>query len=237
MTAAPALLLTPVDLERLIQKLPAEQRARVGQAPERLREMLDRMLEDDRGEVIHAVAAECVRECLPLLEDAALRRECPRNFEEQSHKLLEYFQGCAAAESVEWTCGALALLWANERELPSWESMELLARVKFDWPIYERSRSPIEGLLEAYVMLLALLRALERGIPREQVEELADRAYLTASGNVELLSARGVDLNPLRRLSPEQRFQKLLQAIKNIQGVMTDEDADIILSARVRGFF
>lgn len=237
MTAAHGLLLTPLELEQLVEKLPAEQRARLRWAPERLRRMLDRMLEDTREEAALAVAAECVHECLPLLDSVeSVAGERGLTLDDQLPKLAEYFQGGAPVRAAEWVCHALAVAWSKEEVVAEWRQALRRAAQGGAEP-GEWSESALFHLLRAYVMFLALLRAAERGIAREEVEELAEAAYAQAARGVELYREQRIRVDPLSRLTPERRIEKTLEYAEDLRKSLTPEDLEALRSAHRRPLF
>jgi hypothetical protein len=238
MSPVPAML-APSDVERLIDRLPAEQRARFRWAPERFRQIFDRLLDGEvTPEVIHQATAEFVRVCVPLIGDLlATQPALPEGISEarsdlsqsREDKLMAYFQGLSAAAGIEWTLGALRKLAESPLSQVSPEEAK----------VYEGSteakyiQHPSLGLFRAQVILFALLQAIERGIPPERLEDLAETAYLEARQMVDWMALQGIDLNPLSDLTPEERFAKVLQYIDDLREVMTPDAIDVISRARV----
>jgi hypothetical protein len=238
MSSVPAMLAL-WDVEQLIDRLPAEQRARFRWAPERFRQILDRLLDGEvTPEVIHQATTEFARVCIPLVSDLpALQPALPEGLSEarsdlnpsREDKLMTYFQGLPAAAGIEWTLGVLRKLGENPLSHVSPQ----------EEAVYEGStdakhiQHPSLGLFRAQVILFALLRAIERGIPPERLEDLAETAYLEAGQMVDWMALQGIDLNPLSNLTPEERFAKVLQYIDDVREVMTPEAIDVISRARV----
>lgn len=218
MSPVPALLPTPSDIERLIDRLPAEQRARFRWAPERFRQILERLLVGKvTPEVIQQATAEFVQAWGSLAGDLqsglseGLSEVLP-GLEQSLHKLMSYFQGLSAAEGIEWTLGVLKNASRDtSRVNPKHRTM---------------------NLLEAQIILFAVLQAAERGIPPERLVDLAETAYLEAAEWVHLKATQGIDLDPLKDLTPEQRFAKLLRYIDDFRKVLTPEDLEIMSQAR-----
>jgi hypothetical protein len=234
MTAAHGLLLTPLELERLVEKLPAEPRARLRWAPERLRRRLDRMLEDTREEAALAVAAECVHDCLPLLDSVeSVAGEKGPTLDDQLPRLVEYFQGGAPVRAAEWVCHALAVAWSKEQVVAEWRQALRRAAQGGAEP-GEWSESALFHLLRGYVMFLALLRAAERGIAQEQMGDFARLACLEAVRGVKLYAEQGVELDPLSRFTPEERIEKLLKYADDLMDELTAEDLEVLRAAQRR---
>lgn len=243
MSPVPAMLPAPSDLERLIERLPAEQRAQFRWAPERFRQILDRLLSGKvTPEVIHQATAEFVRACVVLAgELLAAQPSLPEGVSEAlpdlnqslDEKLMTYFQGLPAAAGIEWTLGVLRKSGESYHSSVSPEETKAFAGSIDESKIEENVRNPSMGLLRAQVILFALLQAAERGIPPELLEELAETAYLEAAQKVDLMAAQGIDLDPLSSLTPEQRFAKVRQSIDSLQEVMTPDAVDAISRARV----
>jgi hypothetical protein len=233
------MLPAPSDLERLIERLPAEQRARFRWAPERFRQILERLLSGEvTPEVIHQATADFVQVCVPLIDDLLATQPAPREslsearsdlMQSREDKLMTWFQGLPAAEGIEWTLGALRKLAALPLSHVSSEEAK----------VYEGSteakyiQHPSLGLFRAQVILFALLQAIERGLPPERLEDVAETAYLEARQMVDWMALRGIDLNPLSDLTPEERFAKVLHYIDDLREVMTPEAIDIISRARI----
>lgn len=239
MSPVPAMLPAPSDLERFIDRLPAGQRAQFRWAPERFRQILDRLLSGDvTPEVIHQATAEFVQACVVLASEflaagPALSEAMPDLNQSLDDKLMTYFQGLPAAAGIEWTLGVLRKSGERYHSRVSPEETKAFAESIDEAKIEEDVQNPSMGLLRAQVILLALLQAAERGIPPERLEELAETAYLEAAQVVDLMAAQGIDLDPLSSLTPEQRFAKVRQSIESLREVMTPEAADIISRARV----
>jgi hypothetical protein len=222
MSPVPALLPTPSDIERLIDRLPAERRARFHWAPERFRRILDRLLVGKvTPEVIQRATAEFVQAWGSLAGDlqSGLSEVMP-GLEQSLLKLMSYFQGLPAAEGIEWTLGVLK---NASRDTSQVNPKHMTVLTGIDDPM---------SLLEAQIILLAVLQAAERGIPPERLEELAETAYLEASEWVHLKATQGIDLDPLNSLTPEQRFAKLLRYLDDLRKILTPEDLAVMSQAR-----
>jgi len=234
---------SPSDLERLIDRLPAEQRARFRWAPERFRQILDRLLVGEvTPEIIHQATAEFVQVCVALARDLlAAQPELPEGVSEampdleqsMDSKLMTYFQGLPAAEGIEWTLGVLRNSRASYHSSVRPEETKAFAGSIEESKIEENVQNPSMGLLRAQVIFFALLQAAERGIPPARLEDLAETAYLEAAQRVDLMAAQGIDLDPLSSLTPEQRFEKVRQSIDSLREVLTPDAVDVISRARV----
>jgi len=234
-------MLTPSDLERLLDRLPAEQRARFRWAPERFRQILDRLLIGDvTPEVIHQATVEFIQAGVALDRDLIAARPIPPEglaenewdlYQSLGDKLMTYFQGLPAAAGIEWTLGVLRKYYVEDAHSPmSREEAEIFAG-STDEAKY--IKHPSLGLVRAQVIFFALLQAIERGIPPERLEDLAETAYLEARQKVDFMAIQGIDFDPLRDLTPEERFAKVLQYIDDLREVMTPEAIDVISRARV----
>lgn len=228
MSPVPALLPAPSDIDRLIDRLPSEQRVRFSWAPERFRRILDRLLTNKvTPEVIRQATAEFVQARDSLAGDLHLQpglsdnlSETPPGLEKSLHALMSYFQGLPAAEGIEWTLGVLK---NASRDSSQVNPEHMMVRAGICDPM---------SLLEAQIILFAVLQAAERGIPPGRLQDLAETAYLKAMEWVHLKATQGVDLDPLSRLTPEQRFAKLLRYIDDLRKVLTPEDLEVMSRAR-----
>lgn len=225
MSPVPALLPTPSDIEWLIERLPVGQRARLRWAPEHFRRILDRLLVGKvTPEVIQQATAEFVQAWSSLAGDlqpafSESLSEVMPDLEPSLHRLMSYFQGLPAAEGIEWTLGVVK---NASRDTSQVNPKHMTIRTGIHDPM---------SLLQAQIILFAVLQAVERGIPPERLVELAETAYLEAAEWVHLKATQGIVLDPLKGLAPEQRFAKLLRYLDDLRKVLSPEDLEIMSQA------
>jgi hypothetical protein len=245
MPTANAVLITPMDLERAIERLPAEQRAQLCWAPERFRQVVGKLLgHEATPDLVDRVTVEFALVCLPFFRDVLAQlgpfdnvlKEVVPTLDEKLEKLKVYFRGSPVVEGVEWAFRALMLFFSNAQALSQsgLSAGEVTFTQQFDESkLKEELQSPVSGFLKAQVLLLALLQAAEFGMPAERMESLAESAYLEATRGVNLLATQGIELDPLKHLAPEQRFEKTLRYIEDLREILTPEDIEVISQARV----
>lgn len=245
MPIATAVMPTPLELEHAIERLPAEQRARFRWAPERFRQVLGKLLaEETTPELIDRVTVEFSMSCLPLMGDLLrvstfenVLKETIPSLDDQLDRLKDYFRGSPAEEGVEWAFRALILFLEKAPELAQSElsagNVMNLTQEMDETRLREDLKSPVSGLLKAQVVLFSLLHSMDAGLPSNRMERLAEYAYLEATRGVNLFSTQGINLDPLKHLTPDQRFEKTLRYIDDLQKVFTSDDVDAISQARV----
>ncbi len=244
MSAAPAPFMTASEIERIIRGLPAEQRAQFQWAPQRYRQIIEQLLvEDPSPELIQRVAVEYVQFCFSWLQ---ARNQVSRPLREgllEDHPrvinldfLKAYFRNSPLAEQVDWVCDVLVNVHQHLQADVSEASSEEPTSTFNDWeqPSEEAiSQAYIGGFLGPQVLVAALVRGVELGRPPEQMEKLVERAYIETAHCVDGYAVRGIDLDPLHQLAPEQRFEKARRYIEELREVMTPEDVDTLSQARV----
>lgn len=96
-------------------------------------------------------------------------------------------------------------------------------------------REPVlRALLRSQVLLLAALLAPDDARDPEQDAELVSAAYLESCIPLDLLRRHGITVDPYADETPAQRGRRALRAAESVRAVLTEDDIEVLASARLR---
>ncbi|MBM4355716.1 MAG: hypothetical protein FJ109_18325 [Deltaproteobacteria bacterium] len=239
--AVPILL---ADLERLVARLPAKQRAALIWSPEAVRKALLQLHREPLSRMAVAeVGLEVFRSfhrCWPLLMEflrapEVLRAELSAAWQEKVLLLRSAVVDPAVADAAEWAFRSLSAFFdfflsvaANEvmEGLPAFDERELERTLTEDGP---------GCIFRTQVLLMAILEGAAGKMDSGRAEELAVMAFMEASSALNALAREGIRLDPFRGETSEQRTRRILRYSEFARGSLSDEALEVLASARVHG--
>lgn len=233
MEAVPILL---ADMERLVARLPAKQRAALVWSPETARKALLKLhVEPLSREVVAEVGLEVFRsfyQCWPLLAQVlhapeALRAELSSAWEKKVPILRSVVADPAAADAAEWAFRALSAFFDFVLSVSADQLMEGFP--EFDEAELEKVMTE-DGpgcIFRAQVLLMAILEGTDGRVDAERGGELAVLAFMEAAAALNGLAREGVKLDPFRGETTERRACRILRYSEFARGSLSVESLQL----------
>ena len=229
-------------VQRLIDRLPAETRARLAWAPTELSGALESFLD---GAMDEASLASFVSELgrvftsiwpavFSLVEHPGLlRSELETAWRSEASRLCSSLDP-GTADAAEWTIRAwiafgdlsLSLMGAAKEEVK-----RALASVDMatDESLAQRG-SP----LRVQALIMAAVEAVRRGQPRAVVAELVLRAFDEMHTLMEHVEAAGLRLDPFKGETLAERAARARRYAEHVRDAVSDDDMRVIEESRLR---
>ncbi|HEY3358124.1 MAG TPA: hypothetical protein VGQ83_33050 [Polyangia bacterium] len=230
------------DLDSLLARLPAGERAAVAWAPQTIRGALHRLLERPPAPAMVARATvEVIRAfhgCWPVLSaifanPGALRAEIEGHWRQKLPLLRDYLADPAVADEAEWAFRAVGSMFDLMLTI---DPEEFTASVEGPdgGHALDVTGDDAAGLLRAQVLLMAVLEAAEQDDAPEVATELAELAYDEASVGVAALARLGLRIDPFRGETAEERGTRLLRYADHARAALSPGDMAALEDARLR---
>jgi hypothetical protein len=230
------------DLNALLSRLPAAERAALAWAPKAVEDALRRLREEPLdadliAKCTMAVFESCGKALAPvlrLLGDQQLLAEISGLYRAEVERLLPFLPDAGSRRSAQWSMRAyMAFLnvLANDPEV---RTAATTPEALPQWALTEAFQDDAGGLVRAIVLLMAAMSIAERKGDRERAAELADTAYLEASRGVDRLVQMGAPLAMDGEDSPATRGQRILACVQEAREKLTPEDVAVLAKARLR---
>jgi|SRR5581483_200905 len=233
-------LLSPRDMDRLLARLPAEQRAALAWAPNAIRQAL-RLLQ--RGNLSADVIREATKEVLATIfkllpkltaafSDDAWKREADSLVKSKRELLRSFITDETARDAAEWVLEAMRGVLNTVVTSVGDELQQHLADEKKLESVVAATQDM--GFVNAMVLLMALIDAAEEKRHPEHAAELAETAFLEASNDVGVLANAGLHAATFLDETPEDRVSRLLRYAEHARNELGDSDADVLSQGRLR---
>jgi hypothetical protein len=218
-------------LEDLCEHLTAEERAKLRWSPHQVRDAVLRFVEQPDDQALERAAhtvAEMMMDLAPLFLRRLGRMELFRaEFDVAWRADLERIRSYlppASADAAEWATRA----WVGIVE-------DALSSYPQDFSLTTVSNPTAEMLpfVLLQTLLIAITESIQRGKGKESVGALAFRAYETAKHLVALLRRSGLNVEPFRGESPEDRVARMRRYAEHVRASMTDDDIATLDAARL----
>lgn len=232
--------LSVAGLQRLIDRLPAETRARIVWSPNEIRSALQAFVAGPRDEVaLRDLAVLLVRQ-FRLLSPEALgslashpdlyRSELEEAWRTDAITLREHISN-VAAEAGDWVFRAwgafmdlsLAVMHAAHAELPG-------IITDADDELLRRPGSP----LRAQALMMAAAEAARGGGSEDLVSDLVFRAFDETVMMLEKFQRLGIHLDPYRGETLAERAKRLSRYADHLRTELSESDMRVLESARMR---
>lgn len=239
-----SLMLSPDQVEELLPRLTAEQRAYLKWGGDRVRKALSALVlgpPDDLAlvRVLHDYLQLSARVMSLLVSTFADRlgvlAQVGAAVEQEFTEVREAFRGQAGFSAIEWstTCvskfNAVALSMLEEHLARGGPiSMEEIPEVT-----PEALEQPGLGIVRAELLLFAILLAVRAGANPDAMTEHAEWAYLECAAGASAIEGTGLSLAPFKNEPEAQRAARVLRYAAELKARIGPETTSAIERARL----
>jgi hypothetical protein len=230
LNAAPARAALVLDVDALLERLPAQVRADLAWTKVPITAQLERL---QREEVSDALLDEVTRTIAPPLQilgrtflelmaanQDVLRAAVMDDIGRDQRRVQSYVDHADAVDTADWAFGFLRSLF--NATLPFFELVlpsELEG--KFQQGLED---SRIADLMRGQIALMGAIEAVKSQAPREKVVELIEVAFLRLMRARDHFRKVGFWVSPYPEETTEQRRQDTLRYAQRLREVLTDDD-------------
>jgi hypothetical protein len=232
-----------LDVEALLESLPAEARATVAWAERPIEDGLARLRTQPLTEELLAdVAAEVCRP-IEAIAQAGLKAASTAQgesrdtlmdrFQQDENLLSAFLHDEDARDTLRWVVGLLRSFFDASFHALAPLPSESLARVGAEAARQAAAEPEIKPVIRGIVAFTAALReAKDRGDP-ERVAELLNVSFLQLKDLLKLMRRNGVSMSTFPDETIEDRHRRLLESAARLRKSLTDDDWRVLDEARV----
>jgi len=230
-------ILPVADLQRLIDRLPAEDRAHLRWSATDATSALSSFLDGPKDEsslrtLVGALVRQfqAVRPVLGSLESypELLRSELEEAWRADAATLRASVSH-GAADAVDWTIRAWSsLIDLTLTMMRNWETQ--IRAAPLEEPGLDLPGSP----WRFQALIMAAIEAVRRGQPRGEVDELVLRAFDEILVVMSQLQAAGIRLDPFRGETMAERALRMQRYAEHLRHSLSEDDMRTLDEARVR---
>jgi hypothetical protein len=231
--------LSVAGLQRLVERMPAHVRAQFRWSPDSIVDTFALFIDGPKDEAaLRALVIELVHQLhkmAPAIDALASHPVLVRSELEVDWRadaaLLRSHVDPGTGDAADWTIrGWIALIDFSLTMMPNTVLKVLPALAELDEASFALPGSP----LRVQALIMAATETVRRGGAREIVTELIDRAFNEM--HAILLQARmaGVQLDPFRGETPEERASRARRYAAHLRVALSDDDARVLDASRLR---
>lgn len=230
LNAAPARAALVLDVDALLERLPAQLRASLAwtKAPiaSQLRRLQSEAVTDGLlDEVTRAIAAPLQTLGRAFLEFMAANQDVLRaavmdDIGRDQRRVQSYVDDDDAVDTAEWAFGFLRSLFNATLPL-----LELMGPSDVENAVqYGLEDSRLADLLYGQIALMGAIEGVKNEAPRERVIELIDVAFLRLMRTRDHFRQVGFWVSPFPEETTEQRTQDALRYAERLREILTEDD-------------
>lgn len=236
--------LSLAGLERLVDRLPAETRARLKWSPVEVRSALKTFLDSPKDDAslkqLVVVITAQFRAISPAIAALAEQPELLRSELEEAWRadaaVLDKSVDAAAADAAAWVMQtwkafmdwSLSMMHSMRADLP-----KLLDEAGAD-PNFEGAMSQAGAPFRAQGLMMAAIESARLALPSDVTSELVFRAFDEGVLMLQDFQRIGVRLDPFRGETLAERGERLRRYAEHLRGSMTDADTADLETSRLR---
>ena len=236
-------LLSVEGVQRWLDRLPAETRARVAWLPNQLTTAVSSFLDGPRDEPSLSSLVTELRRLAASIEPAVvsmaeqpdlLRSELEADWRSDAALLRATLDPGApdAADAAEWTMRSyialsdlsLSLIGAAGEEIKG-----ALAAAAGEQPVTRRG-----SLLRVRALIMAALEGARRQVPQDVIADLVLRAFDEMTLVLRTMQALGFRIDPFKGETLAERAQRTRRYAAHIRSVLTPDDMQALEASRLR---
>jgi hypothetical protein len=231
--------LSVAGLQRLVDRMPAQVRAQLRWSPDSVVETFASFIDGPKDEAaLRALVMELVRQLqqmAPTIDALAsqpvlVRSELEAEWREDA-ALLRSHVDPGTGDAAEWTIrGWISLIDFSLTLMPNTVIKILPALAELDDASLALPGSP----LRVQALIMAAIEAARRGGAREIITELIDRAFNEMHAILLQTRMAGVQLDPFRGETPEERAARARRYAAHLRSALSDDDARLLDTSRLR---
>lgn len=230
------------DLSKLIDDLPAGERAALAWAPAALQlEIRPLVVGPLTSDAVLAATVGVFRILGQLLPAAAkflgaehFSAQVDGAYQGELDRLRAFLRDTGARRSAEWVFRSLRAYFKVFSQIPKNELAAVGFQAVADVEFAEVLRDDAAGILRGMVLTMAAMTIVDQAGDAERAEELCDLAFLEASHGVDSLAGAGLTFLPEPDPSSAESRRQILETVEDARTVLTSEDIDSLSSARFR---
>ena len=230
LNAAPARAALVLDVDALLERLPAQVRANLAWTKAPIAAQLQRLQSESVAdalldEVARAIAAPLQTLGRTFLELMAANQDVLRaavmdDIGRDQRRVQSYVDDADAVDTAEWAFGFLRSFFNATLPL-----LELVVPSQLENAIHHGLEdSRMADLLRGQIALMGAIEAVKSEAPREKVVELVEVAFLRLMRARDHFRQVGFWVSPFPEETTEQRRHDTLRYAQRLREVLTDDD-------------
>jgi hypothetical protein len=244
-------LLSVEGVQRWLDRLPAETRARVAWLPNQLTTAVASFLDGPRDEPSLSVLVTELRRLAASIEPAVvsmaeqpdlLRSELEADWRSDAALLRATLDPGApdAADAAEWTMRSYIALSDLSRSLIGAASEEIKGVIAAAGGSSSAAEGAAEGVtrrgssLRVRALIMAALEGAHRQVPQSVVADLVLRAFDEMALVLRSMHALGLRIDPFKGETLAERAQRTRRYAAHIRSVLTPDDMQALEASRLR---